>query len=75
MKFYKEIGGEVINITGIPANTQGNYAFNSLEGVEEISLIEIAIPWMINDNLEKSISDIVNAIVNEYSWIVDEDST
>jgi hypothetical protein len=42
--YSKEIGGEVIKIMGIFANSQGNYAFDSLDGIEEINLIEIAIP-------------------------------
>ncbi|WP_240421804.1 hypothetical protein [Paenibacillus periandrae] len=70
--FSMESGGEIVRITGIPANSQGNYAFNSLEGVEEVNLIEIAVPWKINDDSEKVISDIAKAITKEYAWIIDE---
>lgn len=40
---------------------------------EEINLIEIDVPINIDDTLELVISDIANAIVKEFSWIIDED--
>ncbi|MDK8179551.1 hypothetical protein [Paenibacillus sp. UMB4589-SE434] len=70
--YIKEIDGEVIRIMGIPANSQGNYAFDSLDGIEEINLIEIAVPWSINDVLEKKITDLANAIAKDFSWMIDE---
>ncbi|MFB6362581.1 hypothetical protein ACFCP7_00790 [Paenibacillus elgii] len=53
LMFFKEISGEIIKINGIPANSQGNYAYDSLEGVEKINLIEIAVPWKIEDDSKK----------------------
>lgn len=71
LKFSKEMDGQFIRLTGIPANSKGNYAFNSLEGVEEINLIEIDIPTIINEDIERAISDIAEAIAKEFSWIID----
>lgn len=72
LKFFKEIGGEVLRINGIPANSQGNYAYDSLEGVEEINLIEIAVPWKITGDSEKKVIDIANDIAKQFSWMIDE---
>lgn len=47
---------------------------NSLDGVEEINLIEIDIPEKINDDLEKVIFHIARAIAKEYSWVIDENA-
>ncbi|MEC0090878.1 hypothetical protein [Paenibacillus macquariensis] len=71
--FRKEVCGEFIRLTGIPANSNGNYAISTLEGVEEINLIEIDVPINMDDTLELVISDIANAIVKEFSWIIDAD--
>ncbi|WP_163855972.1 hypothetical protein [Paenibacillus elgii] len=73
LRFSKEVSGEFISLTGIPANSNGNYAINTLEGVEEINLIEIDVPMNLDDTLELVLSDIANAIVKEFSWIIDED--
>ncbi|MBA2937103.1 hypothetical protein HZF08_02155 [Paenibacillus sp. CGMCC 1.16610] len=73
LRFSKEVNGEFIRLNGIPADLNGNYAINTLEGVEEINLIEIDVPLNLDDNLELIISDIVNAIVKEFSWLIDED--
>ncbi|MGO4501102.1 hypothetical protein AB4114_35220 [Paenibacillus sp. 2RAB27] len=73
LTFIKEFSGEYIRLTGIPANSNGNYAIDTLEGVEEINLIEIDVPMNLDDNLELEISGIANTIVKEFSWIIDED--
>lgn len=73
LTFSKEVSGEFIRLTGIPANSNGNYAINTLEGVEEINLIEIDVPMNLDSTLELVLSDIANAIVKDFSWIIDED--
>lgn len=72
LKFFKEIGGEVIRINGIPASSQGNYAYDSLEGVEEINMIELAVPWKITGDSEKEVIDIANDIAKQFLWMIDE---
>ncbi|GFZ76122.1 hypothetical protein GCM10008018_22090 [Paenibacillus marchantiophytorum] len=71
--FIKKVSGEFIRITGISANSNGNYSIYTLEGVEEINLIEIDVPMKLDDTVELAITDITNAIVKEFSWIIDED--
>lgn len=73
LKFCKELHGERIRLTGIPAGLNGNYAFDTLEGIEEVNLIEIDLPSYINNILEIAISNVAIAISNEFSWIIDED--
>lgn len=68
LKFSKELNGQYIRITGILANSYGNYAFNTLDGVEEINLIEIDVPSFIDDEIEKEILRIAFAIAKEFSW-------
>lgn len=72
LRFRKNIYGRTIILTGIYANSKGNYAFNSLDGIEEINLIEIDIPDDLNEEVEEAISNIVMAIAKEYSWCVEE---
>ncbi|RXZ79529.1 hypothetical protein EBB07_22640 [Paenibacillaceae bacterium] len=71
LKFSKEIRGEVVTVTGIPTDSQGSYAFDSLEGIEEINLIEIDIPMNSNYELEQEILAIANAIARQFSWTID----
>lgn len=73
LKFFKEIGGEKIKIMGIPADSHGNYGFNSLEGVIDINLIEIAVSWTLDDTFQEEISGIANAIAKQYYWIIEDD--
>lgn len=73
LKFIKEINGETVEITGIPANPNGGYAFNTLDGIEEVNLIEIDLPRYIDNILEHSISEIANLIAKEFSWMIDDD--
>ncbi|MCW3792045.1 hypothetical protein OM416_10660 [Paenibacillus sp. LS1] len=72
LKFSKIIYGESVVATGILVNTNGGYAFDTLEGVEEINLIEIDIPLMIDIKIEKAILEIANTIASKYSWIIEE---
>jgi hypothetical protein len=58
---------------GIPANSNGGYGFNSLEGVKDINLIEIAVSWELDNTFQKDISEITMAIANHFSWIVKDD--
>lgn len=69
---YDYIQGRTITLTGIYANSEGSYAFNSLNGIEEINLIEIDIPDDLNGEIEEAISNIVMAIAKEFSWCVEE---
>lgn len=71
--FSKELYGERIWVTGIPADPNGNYAFNTLDGIDEVNLVEINLPRSINNNLESVITGIAIAISNELSWYIDED--
>lgn len=73
LKFSKELCGEWIGITGISASLEGNYAFFTLEGIEEVNVVEIDLPESVNKNLERVISDIAVAISNEFAWVIDED--
>ncbi|MDO3413397.1 hypothetical protein QWJ34_26850 [Saccharibacillus sp. CPCC 101409] len=72
LRFSKIIYDESVTATGILANSNGGYAFETLEGVEEINLIEIDIPLMIDSEIEKAILEIANAIASKYSWIIEE---
>ncbi len=71
--FCKELHGVRIKLRGIPAGLDGNYAYDTLEGIEEVNLIEIDLPSYINDILEHAISDVAIAISKKFSWIIDED--
>jgi hypothetical protein len=71
MRFSIEINGELITATGILADSNGNYAFNSLDDLTEINLIEIDIPDRMNNDIEEEINNIANAIANEFSWLIE----
>lgn len=71
LRFSKEISGEIILITGILANSNGFYVFNTLEEIEEINWIEIDVPLRSNQGIENTILQVANAIANKYSWIID----
>jgi hypothetical protein len=73
LTFNKELHGEPIKVRGIPAELDGSYAVYTLEGVEEVNLIEIDLPRSISDILELAIRGIAIAISKEFSWIIDED--
>ncbi|ULO08524.1 hypothetical protein H1230_06875 [Paenibacillus sp. 19GGS1-52] len=71
LRFSKEICGELIRITGLIANLNGSYAFDTLDGIEEINLIEIDLPVRTNKEIENTILQITNEIAKEYNWIID----
>ncbi|NQX70414.1 hypothetical protein HQN90_30170 [Paenibacillus alba] len=48
--FIKESNGEIVEISGIPANLNGGCAFNTLEGIEDANLIAKEYSWMIDDD-------------------------
>lgn len=71
LRFTNEICGELIRITGLLANLNGSYAYDTLDGIEEINLIEIDVPTRINKEIEDTILQITNEIADEYNWIID----
>ncbi|WP_116190827.1 hypothetical protein [Paenibacillus taihuensis] len=73
LTFCKALHGESIRLRGIPAGLNGNYAYDTLEGIEEVNLIEIDLPNYSNDIIETDISNVAIAISKELSWIIDED--
>ena len=70
LTFVREYNGEIIRVTGIPANSNGSYAFDTLDGVEEINLIEIDIPRLTNEEIEMEIFKNACSIAEEFSWSV-----
>lgn len=72
LSFSKVVCGKEVRATGYLANAQGGYAFYTLDGIEEINLIEIDIPLQMNMKLEKFILATAYQIAKQYSWIVDE---
>lgn len=75
LKFSKEIDGVRIILTGILANENGNYAFDTLNGVEEINLIEVDVPNSIDAGIEDAITRLAVAIATEYSWCIWDNET
>lgn len=73
LTFCKELHGERIRLRGIQAGLDGNYAYDTLEGIEEVNLIEIDLPSYIIDTLDHAIANIAIAISNRFSWIIDKD--
>lgn len=71
LKFSKEVCNELVTATGILADPNGNYAFDTLDGYEEINLIEIVIPHKMTYEIEEEIKSMANAIANEFSWLID----
>jgi hypothetical protein len=53
-------------------NGNGGYAFDSLEGVKDINLIEIAVSWKLDGTFQEEISEITLAIANHFSWIIED---
>ncbi|MGW8957353.1 hypothetical protein [Paenibacillus sp. NPDC055715] len=73
LTFHKEIDREIVKVTGILANPDGSYAFDTLDGTEEVNLIEIDVPIYTDDILELILSSIATSITKEFSWIIDDD--
>ncbi|WP_429311216.1 hypothetical protein [Paenibacillus mucilaginosus] len=66
------MSGETICLTGIVANAQGGYAFDTLDGIQEINLIEIDVPMNTDEALEEELRQMAYAIASHSSWVVDE---
>ncbi|WP_322904776.1 hypothetical protein [Paenibacillus campi] len=66
------VQGERISATGILADSNGNYGFDALDGIEEINLIEIDIPLNMTLELEVVILEIAQQIADTFSWLLDE---
>lgn len=73
LTFCKELYGERIILRGISAQLDGSYAYDTLEGIEEVNLIEIDVPVQIHEALEHAISTLAVAVSEQLSWIIDED--
>ncbi|MNW44825.1 hypothetical protein D3C74_220720 [compost metagenome] len=73
LTFHKEVDGEIVKVTGILANPDGSYAFDTLDGTEEVNLIEIDVPIYTDDILELILSSIATSITKEFSWVIDDD--
>ena len=73
--FSKRIGEEYIKLRGILANSYGNYAYDTLEGINEVNLIEIDIPDIIFPQVEEHILEIANAIGKKFSWYIFDHET
>ncbi|WP_240644316.1 hypothetical protein [Paenibacillus paeoniae] len=73
LKFYKIINQVFVRVNGILARKDGSYAYDSLDGIEEINLIEIDVPSEIDHILEQELADMANAIAKNCSWIIDDD--
>lgn len=67
------VHGAHVGLKGIAANADGSYAYYTLEGIEEVNLIEVILPAMIDEPLERAITGLVMAIVDEFHWCIDED--
>lgn len=68
--------GAHVGLKGIAANADGSYAYYTLEGVEEVNLVEVILPaTMIDEPLERAITGLVMAIVDEFGWCIDEDGS
>jgi hypothetical protein len=65
----------IIRVQGILANSNGSYAFDTLDGVEEINLIEIDIPDPLDPETEEYIMEIANSIAREFSWCIFDHET
>ncbi|MEK4854209.1 hypothetical protein NST04_30535 [Paenibacillus sp. FSL H7-0756] len=74
LQFSKALYGAHVGLKGIAANPDGSYAYYTLEGVEEVNLVEVILPTTkIDAPLERAITGLVMAIVDEYGWCIDED--
>jgi hypothetical protein len=75
LKFVKELDEVKIIVTGILADANGNYAFDTLDGINEINLIEIGVPDGIDKSIEDEILKIAFAIAKKFSWCVYDNET
>ncbi|MEK5033921.1 hypothetical protein MKY96_20885 [Paenibacillus sp. FSL R7-0302] len=74
LSFSKAFHGAHIGVKGISANSDGSYAYYTLEGIEAVNLVEVILPaTKIDEPLERAITGLVMAIVDEFGWCIDED--
>ncbi|WP_339313187.1 hypothetical protein [Paenibacillus sp. FSL M7-0896] len=73
LSFSKALHGAHIGVKGISANSDGSYAYYTLEGIEEVNLVEVILPVMMDKQLEHAITALAMAIVDEFHWCIDED--
>ncbi|WP_238655252.1 hypothetical protein [Paenibacillus piscarius] len=73
LQFTKALHGAHVGLKGIAANADGSYAYYTLEGVEAVNLVEVILPAMIDEPLERAMTGLVMAIVDEFGWCIDED--
>ncbi|WP_271754791.1 hypothetical protein [Cohnella sp. JJ-181] len=73
LRYSTEVDGQLISITGIFANQDGNYAYSTLDEASEVNLVEINVPSNSNSVLEEAISEIAMAIAQQFLWLIDED--
>lgn len=73
LSFSKAFHGTHIGVKGISANSDGSYAYYTLEGIEAVNLVEVMLPAMIDEQLEHAITALAMAIADEFGWCIDED--
>jgi hypothetical protein len=73
--FSKRINGENIRLSGILADANGNYAHDTIDGLNEINLIEIDIPDAIDSQIEERILEIAIEIGKKFSWCIFDHET
>ncbi|MDG0791175.1 hypothetical protein OMP38_10050 [Cohnella ginsengisoli] len=73
LRYFTKVDGQLISITGISANQDGNYSYSTLDEASEVNLVEINVPSNSNSVLEEAISEIAIAIVQQFSWLIDEE--
>lgn len=73
LQFTKVLHGAHVGLKGIAANADGSYAYYTLEGIEAVNLVEVILPAMIDEPLERAITALAMAIAGEFNWCIDED--
>ncbi|MEK3834206.1 MULTISPECIES: hypothetical protein [unclassified Paenibacillus] len=73
LQFSKRLHGTHVGLKGISANSDGSYAYYTLEGIEEVNLVEVILPAMMDEQLEHAITGLAMAIADEFGWCIDED--
>ncbi len=75
VSFLKEVGKYKINIIGILANSDGNYAYNDNYEFSEINLIEINIPQGAEDEHAQEILSLAKSFALPLNWEVEDHET
>lgn len=74
LRFSKALYGAHVGLKGLSANSNGSYAYYTLEGIEAVNLVEVILPaTKIDEPLERAITGLVMAIAGEFGWCIDED--